>query len=161
VRSALLADGYLWDEAGTARHFREGWFLMSDLGTLPAAGRLQVFGRVDDMLNVGGVKIPPDPIQQLLKAEPGVSDAMLLQVETSAAVGMICAMVEVEPDVAHKEVLGRVVEVMRKRAGGAFVVRLETEFPRTETGKVRRKALQARAEASLRDAAAQPVLVDG
>lgn len=157
VRSALVAGGYLWDEAGTARHFRDGWFLTSDLGALPAEGRLQVFGRADDMLNIGGVKIPPYPIQELLKAEPGVSDAVLLQVESAAAVGMMCAMVEVEADAAPAAVLERVAEVMRRKARGAFVVHLETEFPRTETGKVRREALQERAKARMR----QPAPVDG
>ena len=147
VRSALMASAYLWDEALTARHFRDGWFLTSDLGALPAPDRLRVFGRTDDMLNIGGVKVAPYPIEARLKALPGVGDAAVLRVGTSAAVGVMCVMIELAPEAAEAQVVRRVAEVMRTLTRGAFTVRIEAEFPRTDTGKVRRAMLQARAEA--------------
>lgn len=150
VRSALMASAYLWDEALTARHFSDGWFLMSDLGALPAADKLLVFGRSDDMLNIGGVKVAPYPIEEQLKVLPGVGDAVVLRVETAAGGGMMCVMIEPALDAVRAEVLSHVTEVMRSLAA-AFMVQQEAEFPRTDTGKVRRSMLQMRADAKLRE----------
>jgi len=147
VRSPLVASAYLWDEAQSARHFRDGWFLMSDLGALPAADKLLVLGRFDDMLNIGGVKVAPYPIEQALKALPGVRDAVLLRAETAGGAGMMCVMIEPAPEADPAQVVRRAAEVMRAQAPGAFTIRLEAEFPRTDTGKVRRAMLQARADA--------------
>lgn len=147
VRSPLVASAYLWDEALTARHFRDGWFATSDLGAL-TANKLRVFGRVDDMLNIGGVKVAPYPIERELKALPGVADAVVLRVEDAAGVGAICALIELAREAAGGQVSQRVADTLRALSVGAFTVRLETAFPRTDTGKVRRAALQARADAT-------------
>lgn len=156
VRSALVARGYLWDEALTQRHFRDGWFLMSDLGQTPAPGKLQVVGRADDMLNIGGEKISPYPIEQRVKAVPGVSDVVLLAVENAAAVGVMCVAVEAQPDQDRAALMQRVADAM-KPVGKAFMVQLEAQFPRTETGKVRRALLQAKVDAEARKVQLSPL----
>lgn len=150
ARSDLVARGYLWDEALTERQFRDGWFMMSDLGRMPEPGRLLVLGRTDDMLNVGGEKVAPYPIEQRLKAIPGVSDAVLLALRNGPSAGMLCVVVEPEPGQTPSALIKRVADAVRR--GRAFVVRVEAQFPRTATGKVRRDVLQARAEAPAREA---------
>jgi acyl-coenzyme A synthetase/AMP-(fatty) acid ligase len=150
VRSALIASAYLWDEALTARHFSDGWFLMSDLGALLAADKLLVFGRSDDMLNIGGVKTAPYPIEELLRVLPGVADAVVLRVETAAGGGMMCAMIELAQEAVWTDVLSHISDVMRTLAA-TFMVQQEAEFPRTDTGKVRRSMLQMRADAKVRE----------
>lgn len=147
VRSDLVTRSYLWDEALTERHFRDGWFLMSDLGRMPEPGKLLVIGRTDDMLNVGGEKIAPYPIEQRVKAVAGVSDAVLLAVRNQAAVGVLCVVIEPEPGQDVPALARRVAEAVNR--GTAFQVRVEASFPRTATGKVRRDVLQARAEADV------------
>lgn len=154
ARSDLVARSYLWDEALTERHFRDGWFMMSDLGRMPEPGKLLVIGRTDDMLNIGGEKVAPYPIEQRVKAVPGISDAVLLAVQNGAAAGMLCVVVEAEPGQDASALIERVADAVRR--GPAFVVRVEARFPRTATGKVRRDVLQAWAEAPARDAELSP-----
>lgn len=151
VKSPMVAQGYLWDEALTARHFRDGWFLTSDLGRIPRPGKLVAVGRADDMLNIGGVKIAPYPIEQRVKAVSGVSDAVALAVQNPAAVGTMCVVVEPEPGQDKAALARRVAEVVQSEAK-AFVVRFVPAFPRTETGKVKRDRLQAAVEAGVREA---------
>ena len=57
---------------------------------------------------------------------------------------------ELAPEGPRAAVIQRVTEIMRAKADGAFVIRLEAEFPRTETGKVRRELLQTKTDAQLR-----------
>jgi acyl-coenzyme A synthetase/AMP-(fatty) acid ligase len=143
VRSPIVVSGYLDDPALSAAHFRDGWFLTSDLGLAPRPGLLRVLGRADDMLNIGGVKIPPYPIEQALRSIPGVTDAALLRIESKAAVGSICAVVEASS--ADEAALARQAARIVAQHVRSFTVRVEGAFPRTPTGKVRRDVLLARA----------------
>ena len=91
-----LAEGYLGEPELTAAAFtRDGagtrWFLTDDLGTLDEDGRLRVEGRVDDLVNTGGVKVAPRLVEDALLAHvPGVTEAVVVGVpdpEWGQAVG--------------------------------------------------------------------------
>lgn len=60
VTGPMLSDGYLGDPAGTAEHFPlidgERWYLTDDAGTVRGQ-RLQISGRLDDVINTGGLKL--------------------------------------------------------------------------------------------------------
>ena len=53
-----LFDGYLDDPEATAEVLVDGWFHTSDAGRLDQHGRLQVLGRLDDVVISGGVNVP-------------------------------------------------------------------------------------------------------
>jgi long-chain acyl-CoA synthetase len=78
VRNDTMLDGYIDDPEATARHFRDGWFITNDVGVVPAPGRLRVLGRHDDMLNLGGIKLLPFPIEDRLRRIDGVREAIVL-----------------------------------------------------------------------------------
>ncbi|MDR0285003.1 MAG: AMP-binding protein, partial [Propionibacteriaceae bacterium] len=63
-----LFDGYLGDPAATADVRRGRWFRTSDRGYL-VDGRLHVTGRVDDVVQSGGVNVDLAAIQRLLDTE--------------------------------------------------------------------------------------------
>ena len=54
-----------------------GRFETSDLGTL-VDGRLEVLGRADDVINSGGEKIAPLPVEQALAEHPSVVDVAVV-----------------------------------------------------------------------------------
>jgi AMP-binding enzyme len=78
VETKTMVDGYCNDPVLTASRFVDGWFHTLDMGTMPAPDRLVVMGRADDMLDVGGVKLSPGPIEAQIKAIDGIRDAVLL-----------------------------------------------------------------------------------
>lgn len=65
------AQGYLNDPEATAVFFRDGWFYPGDLGVLREDGRLQLQGRVTDVINVMGDKIATTPIETALQDQLG------------------------------------------------------------------------------------------
>jgi O-succinylbenzoic acid--CoA ligase len=69
----MLFDGYD-DEALTREVLRGGWFATSDRGRLDEDGRLQVLGRIDDVIVSGGVKIPAQAVAAMLAAHAGVRE---------------------------------------------------------------------------------------
>lgn len=70
VSGPMLAEGYADAPHATAEHFveRDGrrWYVTDDLGTV-AGQRLKIIGRVDDVINSGGVKLSASRIEGLLE----------------------------------------------------------------------------------------------
>ena len=84
----MLATGYLGDEERTRRCFvsrpdsqagepARRWFITSDRGHI-VDGRLQVLGRLDDVIISGGIKVEPGPIEALVALNPLVSECAVV-----------------------------------------------------------------------------------
>ncbi len=99
IRNDTTLDGYVGDPVETARHFRDGWFVTNDLGVVPAPGKLRLLGRRDDMLTVGGIKQLPFPIEERLRAIPGVREVVVLAADdhTLGAIVELAAGTELDP----------------------------------------------------------------
>ena len=63
-------------DAGTGEPARR-WFITSDRGHI-VDGRLQVLGRLDDVIISGGIKVEPGPIEALLALNPLVSECAVV-----------------------------------------------------------------------------------
>lgn len=72
LAGAVLFDGYGGSPKETAEVMENGWFLTSDLGRLDEDGRLQVLGRVDDVVVSGGVNVPAQAVALRLREHPGL-----------------------------------------------------------------------------------------
>ena len=80
ITGPMLFDGYEGDPARTARTLVDGWFLTSDAARIDEDGRLQVLGRLDDMVVSGGVNVPAPAVAQRLRAHPAVREVEVLGV---------------------------------------------------------------------------------
>jgi o-succinylbenzoate---CoA ligase len=81
IAGPVLFDGYDGDPALTAASLVGGWFLTSDAGRLDEDGRLQVLGRLDDVVVSGGVNVPLPAVAARLREHPDVAAAEVLGVE--------------------------------------------------------------------------------
>lgn len=79
-----LALGYLGDPTRTARSFATDadgtrWFTTDDLGHQGVDGRWHVDGRIDDLINTGGLKVAPRIVEEaILEHVPGTADAVVV-----------------------------------------------------------------------------------
>ena len=71
LRTTNMVHAYPLDPVATARHFRDGWFHCGDLGSFTSRGSLCLHGRLDDMMNLNGIKIYPAEIERVLEATRG------------------------------------------------------------------------------------------
>lgn len=71
-----MPTGYYGEVASPAGKFRDGWFYPGDRGRIDASGLLYVEGRVDDILNVGGNKVQPEHIENVIAQFPGVRESV-------------------------------------------------------------------------------------
>ncbi|MGK7223112.1 AMP-binding protein [Kocuria flava] len=143
----VVAEGYAGDPGLTARHFRTAggvrWYRTDDLGELTPEGLLRVHGRVDDVVNTGGVKVSAGLVAAALTAHPGVRQALVLGVpdpEWGQAVG---AVVEPAPGADPALLRAELAGAVRAAHGPAAVPRRwawPAELPLLATGKPDRAA---------------------
>ncbi len=80
IAGPTLFDGYDGDPGLTAEVLVDGWFRTSDAGRLDEDGRLQVLGRVDDVVVSGGVNVPAPAVAARLREHPDVTEVEVLGV---------------------------------------------------------------------------------
>ena len=80
IGGPTLFEGYDGDPDLTAASLVDGWFLTSDAGRLNEDGRLQVLGRIDDVVVSGGVNVPTPAVAARLREHPAVAAAEVLGV---------------------------------------------------------------------------------
>jgi len=140
LKSGAMFKGYLDDPALTAATLKDGWFHSSDFGTMPAADKLVVLGRADDMLNLGGIKVAPGMIEDELKSIAGVRDAAIVAV-LGAGIATPAVAVETDGSADAERLKAAITQIMRPRFG-RFHLMMAEALPRTDNGKVRRRVLE-------------------
>jgi O-succinylbenzoic acid--CoA ligase len=80
ISGPVLFDGYDGDPDLSARVLVDGWFRTEDAARIDEDGRLQVLGRLDDMVVTGGVNVPAPVVARRLRAHPAVRAVEVLGV---------------------------------------------------------------------------------
>jgi len=140
VRTDQAITGYYGDPAASALVFRDGWFYPGDYGYATEEGLLVVTGRQETRLNVGGDKINPESVEEVLRGFPGIIDAAVITVPNTLGVEEIYALIKTdvlpEPEALRAH--------CRTKLQPAFIpVRFlrADRIPRNEMGKIERGRL--------------------
>ncbi|GHJ37093.1 3-phosphoshikimate 1-carboxyvinyltransferase [Streptomyces sp. TS71-3] len=139
LRSPTTTDGYLGRPDLTAEAFTaDGWYRTGDLAAIDAAGCLRITGRVKDVINRGGEKVPVGEIEQLLFAHPDVADVAVVAMPDERLGERACAFVV--PAAGARPVLADVQRLLdaHRVAKPYWPERLELveALPRNPAGKV-------------------------
>jgi acyl-CoA synthetase (AMP-forming)/AMP-acid ligase II len=144
IRFRALGQGYRMqpDEAGTYEMDRSDWFYPGDMGVVYRNGLMLITGRINEIINRGGVKISPDAIEEHLKKNPAVNDAAAVGVLDSVGLEQIWMAVVAEGNADVN--IASLFEYFRNTIpeltpDRIFPVR---EIPRNRLGKVPREALK-------------------
>lgn len=141
VRTPGMVAGYLGNEAATAESFRDGWFICGDAGVLLAPRRLRVAGRRDDLLVIGGIKVPS---RELENAVCSIFDASAASVTAlpHRAGGHDLGIAIVGPQPADfAAAMARLRDGLALPARATLSVCFVEALPRTANGKIDRVAL--------------------
>ncbi|MFC9296037.1 amino acid adenylation domain-containing protein [Streptomyces sp. NPDC057011] len=156
-----LADGYLGDEAETARSFGqlspdvdERLYRTGDLVRIDTRGRIRFLGRADDQVKLRGYRVELSAISDVLAEHPEVQDAVVLVTDGDSAEKRLVAAVVLADGAAADAVALR--DLLKERLPSYMVPTLWAvvdRLPVTANGKVDRRALAAVAGPARRAAA--------
>ena len=141
IQSSRQISGYLWNPELNALHFKDGWFRSNDIGYLTPEGNLVLVDRADNMLNLAGIKVAPAPIEAQIKLISGVNDCVLLEEDALSDLQTIAICIEASKTIDRVLLEKAVIAVLARRFKSYRFYYLSS-FPRTESGKVKRKELQ-------------------
>jgi 3-phosphoshikimate 1-carboxyvinyltransferase len=144
VHTDCLFTGYLNRPELTAEVITpDGWYRTGDLARIDADGYVKITGRVKDVINRGGEKVPVAEIEQLLHAHPAVRDVAIVAMPDERLGERACAFVigELEFDTMLEYLDSERV------AKPYWPERLELvdTLPRTPSGKIQKYLLRAQA----------------
>lgn len=143
LRSPTVMRGYRHDPDATAAAFTaDGWLRTGDGGCV-TDGRLQVWGRLEDVIITGGEKVWPDEVEGAIRAHPGVADAAVWARPDPEWGERVVAYV-VPKSFAAPPTLPDIRAFLADRLAGFKAPRemiLAESLPRSTSGKLRRQGL--------------------
>lgn len=132
----MMLSGYHGDPEAAAQVLQDGWFLTSDRGRW-VDGRLEVLGRLDDVIVTGGENVSAEAVATRLREHPDVMDAGVVG-RPDAEWGEIVVAVVVPTDPTSPPDLAALRTHVRKTLPAAAAPRrlvLVDEMPTTGLGK--------------------------
>jgi long-chain acyl-CoA synthetase len=144
VKGPNVCQGYYGMPAESKRLLRGGWLHTGDLGKLDAEGFLYITGRLKSMINVGGFKVYPAEVEEVLHQVEGVVGVCVVASYHPVYGETVKAFIE-SPE-SRRPDMARVIRHCEAKLGDYKVPRLiefRSFLPRTGTGKIAAKVLQA------------------
>ena len=139
LRTDEMVSEYLDDAESTRRCFRDGWFYPGDIGAISATGKLTLYGRETEIMELGGARIAPKVIEDVILGCVGVQDAAAYSLAIGDdGVHKPYAAVVCEPTCDFEQVHA---ELRRALPQLSIELVCIDAIPRSRRGKVDRNAL--------------------
>lgn len=141
VRAPSMFDHYL--DSDTQAEMADGFFLTGDLGRFDEDGRLTVTGRLKLLIDVGGVKVNPIEVEQVIREHPAVLECVVVPDPVSPTINRVRAVLKVVDESVFDPADLRAF--LRQRLAAHKIPRqfeVRRSLPKSPTGKVLRQALR-------------------
>ncbi len=153
VRGPSVMSGYEDDTEANRLAFGDGWFRTGDLGYFDGDGYLFLTGRVNEVVNRGGLKVSPAEVDEIFTSHPEVLEAVSFPVphpslgDDLAVAVVLRASAQATPQALREFAIDRLLP--HKVPSAVIVV---PELPRNALGKVWRRGLADTLGAALQPA---------
>jgi fatty-acyl-CoA synthase len=139
---------YLDDDA-TAEARRFGWHHTTDIGYLDESGFLYIVGRLKDMVNMAGLKIPAAEVERVIMELPDVRECAVVAIADAVRGEAPKAIVTIKEGRAAKT--SDIIAHCRQRLGPSrspVAIEQWPELPKSPAGKIDKHLIRARLESA-------------
>ena len=140
IKSDFGVSRYLNDPRESASVFRDGWFYPGDRGALTRDNLLLITGREKSVLNLGGDKINPETIEQVIAACEGVVECAAFATGNEFGNNWVSAAIVAPRTLEDDKLTAHCREHLSPQFVPTSFVRME-KLPRNEMGKIDRQRL--------------------
>jgi acyl-CoA synthetase (AMP-forming)/AMP-acid ligase II len=140
IRGPFNVDGYVGDPDESAKAFRDGWFHPGDIGRVTPDDLLVITGRQKTVMNIGGDKVRPEVIEDLLTSVAGIAQAGVISVANALGIEEVWAALVLRAPADERALLA----YCQERLAPSFVPRRfvqVADIPRNPMGKIDRTRL--------------------
>ena len=143
VKGPQVMKGYRNLAEKTEEALRDGWLMTGDVATVDKDGYFTIVDRKKDMIAVGGVRVYPRYVEEVLFSHPKIKDACALGVPGDGGGQTVKACIVLKEDMTATS--SEILAFCATRLD-AYQIPREIQFvddlPRSPVGKVLRKELQ-------------------
>ena len=145
VRGPQVMKGYWQRPEESEESLKGGWMHTGDLATMDADGFFTIVGRKKDMINVGGMKVFPDEVDEVLMAHPKILEAATIGVPHEKVGETVKSFVVVQPGetLSEDDVVAYAKQQLTDYKVPRFVEFMD-ELPKSTVLKVLRRELRDR-----------------
>ena len=143
VRGPQVMAGYYRTPSETALVLVDGWLRTGDVARIDAEGYAYIVDRKKDMINVGGLKVYPRQVEEVLERHPGIAEAAVVGVPDPELGESVRAFVVPKPGVALDP--SEVIAFVRSRIAhykAPRSVEVRPSLPKSGIQKVLRRELR-------------------
>jgi long-chain acyl-CoA synthetase len=151
ARGPQVMSGYWNDSEATARAMtKDGFFRTGDIAIMDESGYFRIVDRIKDMIIVGGFNVYPNEIEDIVTLHPDVIEAACVGVRDEKNREIVKVFVVLKPGATTTA--ENIREHCRKNLAAYKVPKLvefRSELPKSNVGKILRRALRDEAPASV------------
>lgn len=146
IRGPNVAAGYIIDGQQKDLKNANGWLITSDIGEIKS-GYLHYKGRADDIINCGGIKVAPELLETQVYAALACSDGLAIcrAPDPLYGDGFLIALTPA-CTATEEQVINVVLEQIQQfginATSAIHIIHLDS-LPKTDSGKVQRRAISA------------------
>ena len=143
-QGSTLMSGYKDEPELTAQVMRDGTVYTADGGWIDDEGMLHITGRKDDIINVGGLKVAPQEVEEAALSRPAVRECICVS-RPHPILGEAPALVIVLNDgheLSKRDMAAHIAKSLERHKVPLYYD-VATEIKKTPNGKLDRKAYRA------------------
>lgn len=144
IRGPQVMQGYWQRPDETVKVLdKDGWLKTGDIGSYDEKGFVKIIDRKKDMILVSGFNVYPNEVEDAISSHPGVLEVAAIGVpnEHSGEVVKV-VVVKKDPNLTEESVIAFAKETLTNYKVPKLV-EFRTELPKTNVGKILRRALRA------------------
>jgi long-chain acyl-CoA synthetase len=146
VRGTCVTQGYLNKPEATGQVFDpEGWFRSGDVAYMDDDGYAYIVDRKKDMINVGGEKVFPSEVEDMMLVHPQIKDVVIIGIADELKGEVPKAFIQLKEG---ETTTAEEVRAFCKSRMAPYKVPVAVEFideiPRSAAGKALRRLLRER-----------------
>lgn len=143
ARGPQVMPGYWQRPDETAKVMtKDGFFRTGDIGIMDEKGQVRIVDRLKDMINVSGLKVFPNEVEDVIAHHPGVLECAVIGVpdkDSGEAVKLF--VVKKDPNLTEQDLRKFVTEKLTNYKRPKLI-EFRSELPKTNVGKILRRALR-------------------
>jgi acyl-CoA synthetase (AMP-forming)/AMP-acid ligase II len=146
VRGANVMRGYWNNPEETKPAFRDGFFRTGDIGYRDANGYFSILDRLKDMIVTGGENVYSGEVEAVIYQHPAVHEAAVFGIPDPRWGELVAACVVRKPGktLSEEELIAHCRRSLANYKVPRRVELLDTELPKSGTGKILKRILRER-----------------